>query len=421
MAEASTLPQRPSVEESKKLASTTTPKTRKDILDLTVPETDTLIRAFQGIQQLDPINPDSFFCIAGYHGEPFRGAGWGNSSWWGGFCNHGNVLFPTWHRAYLWRLEQALQSIPGCSSVSIPYWNEISEKSISEGLPTIFLTKSYTFTNGETIPNPLYSYRFQAPVVDNLSTASDADYSKPTGYSTVRYPFSGLVGENDARATNAHNKLMNELGENKTNQYLNENIRRWLNFESFENDKGKPIFSGEKAKYLTSLEAPNYTVFSNTTSATAWNEDGHGQLGFKEVVPIENPHNGMHLAIGGFNVPGQGDYDVVPGANGDMGENDTAAFDPVFFFHHCFIDLMFWRWQQEHKHQEVDIIPGYPGTNSVDSQGPTPGVAGGSWLTMDSPLAPFIKDGKPLTSRVSNKFSLSVLPPPPLPPEFLIL
>jgi len=42
----------------------------------------------------------------------------------------------------------------------------------------------------------------------------------------------------------------------------------------------------------------------------------------------------------------------------------------------------------------------YPGTNSVDSQGPTPGIAGGSWLTLDTELAPFLKgSGKPMTSK----------------------
>jgi tyrosinase len=53
-----------------------------------------LIRALKGIQELPPDDPNSFFVIGGYHCEPFRGAGWGNPAWWGGFCNHGNVLFP---------------------------------------------------------------------------------------------------------------------------------------------------------------------------------------------------------------------------------------------------------------------------------------------------------------------------------------
>ncbi|KAF5530115.1 tyrosinase [Fusarium mexicanum] len=86
-----------------------------------------------------------------------------------------------------------------------------------------------------------------------------------------------------------------------------------------------------------------------------------------------------------------------------MGENDTAAFDPIFFFHHCFVDLVFYEWQKKNNALEsFDIIQGYPGTNSVDSQGPTPGVAGGTWLTLDSALDPFKKpdsETDPMTSR----------------------
>ncbi|WP_415872307.1 tyrosinase family protein [Burkholderia ubonensis] len=79
--------------------------------------------------------PNSFFLIGGFHGEPFRGAGWGSSSYWGGYCNHGNVLFPTLHRVYLLRLEQALQSIPGCEQVMLPYWDETSDESLKHGIP----------------------------------------------------------------------------------------------------------------------------------------------------------------------------------------------------------------------------------------------------------------------------------------------
>ena len=410
MADASTFSQKSLASRKKQTASAPALKTRKDVRSLTVSEKDILIRAFQGIQNRKSFDPDSFFSIASYHAEPFCGIGWGNGGWTGGHCNHGNVLFPTWHRAYLWRLEQALQSIEGCSSVSLPYWNEISDTTITEGIPIIFLTKSYTFSTGETIPNPLYSYTFQEPVHDNLSSFPDTDYSKPTGYATVRYPFSGLVGPADISTTNAHNQVMNDLSENKINQYLNDNIRRWLDLESFSNDKGKTTYTGEKERYLKSLQAPNYTVFSNTTSATQWNEDRFGQQGFKAIVPIETPNNSIHLAVGGYDIPSQEDDDIVAGANGDMGENDMAGFDPIFFFHHCFIDLMFWKWQQDHKDLEVEIIPRYPGTNSVDAQGPTPGVARGSGLTMDSLLTPFVKDGKTLTSRVSNF-------PLPLPPK----
>jgi hypothetical protein len=54
-------------------------------------------------------------------------------------------------------------------------------------------------------------------------------------------------------------------------------------------------------------------------------------------------HKGTHLAVGGFDVSGKGDIDVIEGTTGDIGENGTASFDPFFFFffHHAFIDYVF--------------------------------------------------------------------------------
>ena len=135
---------------------------------------------------LPPTDLNSFFVIGGYHGEPFRGAGWGSSAYWGGYCNHGNVLFPTWHRAYLARLEDALRSVPGCSDVTLPFWDETSDDSAANGIPWA-LTVQNVELDGETVPNPLRSFVLPTNIVDNLSAFPDADYSKPKGYETVRY------------------------------------------------------------------------------------------------------------------------------------------------------------------------------------------------------------------------------------------
>lgn len=369
-------------------------------------ELENLIRAWQGIQKLPADDKKSLFMIAGYHGEPFRGAGWGNPSWWGGYCNHGNVLFPVWHRAYIIELEKALQSIPKCADVMLPYWDETDKETANTGIPKIFLRKTFPL-DGEDIPNPLYSYTFQNGVYDNLSTIPDHDYTKPPGYTTVRYPWAGLVGNaDDVSATEVHNQTLENLGDDAVNNILNSNVKNWLGFSVTASD-GTVIYTGNREKYAKCLEAPNYTVFSNTTSAQQWNEDHFGVKAWREegapkqapdaVVPLESPHNALHLAIGGFEVPGY-NANNWPGASGDMGENDTASFDPIFYFHHCFIDKKFWEWQEKWESTTtLDVIPGYPGTNSVDSQGPTPGVPGNTWLDMDSPLQPFYKVVWPLS------------------------
>lgn len=90
-----------------------------------------------------------------------------------------------------------------------------------------------------------------------------------------------------------------------------------------------------------------------------------------------------------------------------MGENDTAAFDPIFYFHHCFIDLVFWRWQQLHDATtSFDIDPTKKGTDTSEqgdwSQGPAAGQKWGEKLTMDTPLKPFLKNellGRYFTTR----------------------
>ena len=342
-----------------------------------------VMRAWKGIKELPPDDPRSFFKLGGYHGEPFRGAGWGNASYWGGYCNHGNVLFPTWHRVYLLKLEDALRSIPGCADVTLPFWDETSDDSLKSGIPSA-LTQETFVLDGQTIANPLRSFVFTANINDNIS-GDDPDYSKPKGYETARYPLSGLVGANDIAKTKAHNAQFPDYATNV--QLLNLNVIAWLT--SVIVVKGKVIPTHVQKKYQDCLNAPNYTVFSNTTSAAQWNENLAS--GAELVVPIESPHNSIHLSVGGCDVPNY-DRSPIEGANGDMGENDTAGLDPIFFFHHCFVDRVFWLWQKKHGCEDkLEIIEQYPGTNSVDNQGPTPGVAPNSWLTLASPLDPFKK------------------------------
>jgi tyrosinase len=347
-----------------------------------------LIRAWKGIIELGHTDPNSFFNIGSLHGEPFRGGGYGSAAWWGGWCNHGNILFPTWHRAYCLGIEDALRTIEGCEDVALPYWDETGPETAENGVPEIFLQPKFLL-NGEYIDNPLYSYKFAQNIVDNIS-GDKSLYSKYKGYNTVRYPYSGLVGTEEVRmATLAYNREYYSVNDTKASTILCTNVKAWLQNGTWQDGKWQGGV-GVRQKFFNCLDAPNYTVFSNTTSAQAWNDNAPPE---KQVMPLEAPHNDIHLAVGGFEVPGQ-EFSPILGANGDMGENDTASFDPIFYFHHCFIDRCFWLWQVKHECTDyLEVIAQYPGTNSVDNQGPTPGVAGGTWLTLESPLQPFKKPG----------------------------
>lgn len=351
---------------------------------------EALVRAWKGIQELPPSDKRSFFVLGGYHGEPFNYrtavdalSPTDTYTYWGGWCNHGNVLFPTWHRVYLLKLEDALRSIvPG---VTLPFWDETDADALASGMPWI-LTREKFELDGVWISNPLRSFTLPLPLNDNLPGDNQA-YVKPSGYETVRYPLSGLVGTPAARAaTAAHNAKYPDPAENV--KLLNENVTAWLNGGNPTPEHPEPKGTGINAMFRNCLEAPNYTVFSNTTSAGQWNLDHPGM-----VVPLEQPHNDIHLAVGGFDFPGQFESGQVADANGDMGENNTAALDPIFYFHHCNVDRVFWLWQQRHDATDVlTVITGYAGTSSSDSQGPTPGIPPGTPLDVNTPLNPFVKD-----------------------------
>jgi tyrosinase len=352
-------------------------------------------RAFIYIKGLPPDDDRSFFKLAGYHGEPFRGPGaTDGTQYWGGYCQHGNVLFPTWHRVYVFKLEEALRSAPGCENVTLPFWDETSQDSLDNGVPWA-LTKKSVELAGKTIPNPLRSFRLDAGIVDSV-TGDSSIYSKPQGYETVRFPLSGLVGTPDyAKETAAYNK---KFTYDKCVKLLNENIKYWL-ARTVTRD-GNQVAAGQVADaYRQCLDTRTYTLFSNRSSATQWTGEHQHR-----VVALEQPHDTIHVAVGGFKIP-EDPNSPVGSANGDMGEPDTAGFDPIFFFHHCFIDRVFWLWQQRHGFtNHLDVVAGYPGTNSSGDperggQPTTPGIEPNTPLDLNTPLYPFHKqDGKPYTS-----------------------
>lgn len=185
--------------------------------------------------------------------------------------------------------------------------------------------------DGETtITNPLFSYKFPKGVFSPLNNpATDhGDYTKLAGYQTVRFPYRGLVGNaNDLKASKEWNEKI-PADEGRT--ALNDNVKDWL-YYSFQRPGQKPedppitIAPNTYQKFRKCLDAPNYTLFSNTSSAGQYNQE---QLNRKSVsytapdvvvVPLEAPHNDMHLATGGFHLgTSSANPTKYDEANGDM-------------------------------------------------------------------------------------------------------
>ncbi len=380
-----------------------------------------VMTAWAYIKALPLDDTNSFFVIAGYHGEPFEGTGAKDASWWGGYCNHSNVLFPTWHRVFLYRLEKALQTTPGCEDVMLPYWDETDAYSTTYGIPHSLTDQYFTFQDaipecllkqniwhdGNKIENPLASFTFPAAIFDTVQGDRN-DYSKPVGYRTVRYPLSGLVSEQFQQQTEEHNEMFADYNTNVA--ILNANVLQWLNnkvyyAEDMTSTPNQPTHTtpaGVAKAFKDCIDAPNYNVFSNVQSAAYYNKQNNP---LTSAVALEHPHNDIHLSVGGFNLPStvnQGgpatDRSQIPDANADMGENDTASMDPIFYFHHCNVDRIFWLWQEKNgftDHFDITTDQNDPGNfngfNGGNGQGPANGQTENEMLTMQTALKPFKK------------------------------
>jgi tyrosinase len=331
------------------------------------------------MKELDHTEQYSFFKLGSYHGLPYH------DERKVGYCYHYNVLFPLWHRAYMMEMDRALQSILGSDSdVAMPYWDLLENAKEGVDIPWAF-TRNINFDlDGDGIaetPNPLLSYTLPVDLEDDNFDPTDPfnpNNSKQKGYQTCRYPLRGLVGDEIAREkTREHNA---KYPEDQRAPLLNKIIR------SVMVDKDEDL--GIESRILQSLIAPNYTVFSNMTSAEAWRSDTENPHPF--AMSIESPHDTTHAGLGLFGRLGPFSEIV---AHGDMGEPDTSGFDPIFFPLHCYIDLVLWEWQKSHEStKHLEIIPKYPGTEPVD---PDPND-----LTIDTHLRPFtLPDGAPCTGR----------------------
>lgn len=359
---------------------------------------NSLLSGFQKLQSLHSTDERSFEYIAGIHGRSFitRSVDVNPIAYWGGWCHHVNVLFPVWHRAYILYLEKALRSVTCDETLMMAYWDEIGQESRKAGVPEIF-TADFVWIDGQGAANPLKCFTFNMRyLVDNPTIPTSTNYQEIT-YTTVKFPFFHSYFEDGAKVAEDDEKqiAVDQLNRRYTKeqglQILNKNVEDWIGEGS--GNMNRDVSHAVYEEYLISLNCENYTVFSNTQSA----KFEQSKTPDKHIFSLERPHNHVHLAVGAL-TPDQYDKKDFLQAFGDMVYNELAGFDPIFYFHHAFIDLVFWKWQVIYGAAEkLDVDPTYPGTSTSghkeQSQGPTPNLDFSQLLDMETPLNPFKDNG----------------------------
>ncbi|RBQ80962.1 hypothetical protein FVER14953_10660 [Fusarium verticillioides] len=286
----------------------------------------------------------SWFQMTGIHGQPV--SIWDGEGPRGYYCTHSRPHFGTWHRPYLAMMEQTLfrqvanvakrfseSDIPdeqkkryldAARQFRLPYWDYYRPRAYTKtrfpgvinkdgtttapfdwGAPQIFTLPEVMvrrLPDNELVPmaNPFFQFEFSQDQLDKIKADRDPRRRiKPQFENilkTIRH------GGSDEKATERMNKKLNKVREDELRICLalmeDEVYRNYRTFST--NAVLKP---GEKP--------------------TAMLEEASGS--------IEDFHGGYHVTIGD--------------PSGHMGSIATAAFDPIFWMHHCQIDRLFAIWQ----------------------------------------------------------------------------
>ncbi|KAK6428007.1 hypothetical protein LTR95_015856 [Oleoguttula sp. CCFEE 5521] len=254
----------------------------------------------------------SYYQIAGIHGRPYvpwDGVGPGDGISSPGYCIHLSQLLLPWHRPYLALYEQtlyshivaAVNSFPAGAtrtkyaiaalSWRHPYWDWAADPPAGQSVyPSSISNPTVTVNmpNGtNTIPNPLYSYRFHSVSRDDFYYDPWSEWT-----STLRDPLGGQV-----ESATSQDNLVGPI----------------LDYAR--------VSSRDRLYNL-------FTFYSN------FSEFGTESYTFGADVKNADSLESIHDVIHG-----------ITGSGGHMTYLDYSAFDPIFWLHHTMIDRSFALWQ----------------------------------------------------------------------------
>ncbi|KAL1870506.1 hypothetical protein Daus18300_005194 [Diaporthe australafricana] len=305
------------------------------------------ILALDMMQWTDQSQPTSWFSITGIHGvpfEPWNGVDPTPGNEMAGYCQHQDILFPTWHRAYVALYEQELCSRmqfiataytgdsknrleAAAADCRAPYfdWAALPPSTMDSMLPASIGDNPKINVSGphgtQTIANPLFSYAFNPP--------------NPGVFQDVA-PWADWTATRRAPTSAASDALSN-------NSAINANLVRYT-------------VQNQQRLYNLFTNYDNFTIFSN--EGWAANTTSYDSL--------ESLHDNVHALLGGFD----GHMTIVP----------FSAFDPLFFLHHCNVDRIFALWQVFHP--DAWVTPEIARVNSYTT-------SVGQVLDSSSALTPF--------------------------------
>lgn len=307
------------------------PKMRKNYEYLSEEELCKLRYAVRVLKKLDqyPNDDRSFSSWARIHGD---------------HCQHGWEQFLTWHRAYLYKFELALQGI--VPDVTLPYWDWTMKIYQVGAVPK--------GRQSGVVPTALRCW-LSDQALENLRNDSDL----------TRAVFSKLK-KVEGQLFNSAWELFRQAGLTATDyktysrpvvDQLKEVNPLWHPYRYpgmfyQTDDAGKQKFDASGNPILSNahLHYPRAEDIEQILGITHWHDFGGGHEDHQSAGTLEQqPHNTGHIWSGGKNPF----WSIKTSSNpeptyGDMADDLRAFFDPIGYAHHSNIDRVFQQWQTLH-------------------------------------------------------------------------
>jgi tyrosinase len=313
------------------------------------------IQALTKFQKMKFSDKLSYFSVAGIHGFPV--IPWDGVP--GGFyCAHNRITFPTWHRPYILLYEQRIyevmlevieETVPpqdkplwkdAATRWRLPYWDWAAKQPYIKdyGVPRVFTLEQVAIvtplppgtTEGKyaqgipvgppviekIVDNPLWKFTNPAgpnvpmgdtTVMGPYAIQADGDLPWDKCIGTSRY---GIVGTDPAVWAKGVNNWKSSNAAMQNPQWY----------------EGNP---GSISEAVYRLFTEDYFKSWQTFASTRH----HNLVRPSDYLSLEYIHNNIHVWVGGF--------DPVQAGAGHMSDVPVAAFDPIFWLHHCNVDRQF--------------------------------------------------------------------------------
>lgn len=273
----------------------------------------------------------SWYGIAGIHGRPYQAWGQPSNGRQMGYCTHSRWHFSLWHRPYVILMEQTIQA---------------HARAIAATFPAASRARWQAAADRMRLPYYDWADRHYGGRIPPVMTTPTITVTRPAGPATIANPLY---------------------------QYNFRGAQSMLGgYSGFRNTVRDPPAAGSTT---SNIGGSNAAMTNSFTGRHANTFNLFSRAGFPQFSSqCEGIHNGVHTNIGGG---GSG------GPMGHMGSTDTAAFDPIFWMHHCQVDRLIAMYQVMYPGGPYPAEPAYATYGRI-----VPGTLGPN-DDLTSPLYPF--------------------------------